>query len=97
MSQQNDPTSMVSMPKVTFQTFILSLASSALVQLGEVPDPTSGQKHTDKTLAEHSIGILDMLKEKTRGNLSSEEEQMLSSLLFETKMKFVKVFGNKEK
>ena len=53
----------MSMPQVTFSTFILSMSSSALVQLGEVPDPASGAKHQDKLMAKHSIDLLDMLKE----------------------------------
>ncbi len=83
----------MSMPQVTFSTFILSMSSSALVQLGEVPDPASGAKHQDKLMAKHSIDLLDMLKEKTRGNLDAQEEQMLESILFELKMKYVKIFG----
>ncbi len=81
------------MPKVTFSTFILSMSSSVLVQLGEVPDPASGTKHQDKLMAKHSIDLLDMLKEKTKGNLDTQEEQMLDSILFELKMKYVKIFG----
>ncbi len=88
-------TSSEQMPKVTFSTFILSMASAALVQLGEVPDPTRGTKRQDKILAQHNIDILDMLKEKTKGNLDAAEEQMLDSMLFELKMKFVKTFGEK--
>ncbi|MBR3665039.1 MAG: DUF1844 domain-containing protein [Desulfovibrio sp.] len=84
-----------SMPKVTFSTFILSMASSALVQLGEVPDPASGGTKPDKLMAKHSIDLLDMLKEKTRGNLDGAEQQMLDSMLFELKMKYVKIFGDK--
>ena len=81
------------MPEVTFSTFILSMGSSALVQLGEVPDPAKGGKHADKLLAKHSIDVLDMLKIKTKGNLDAQEEQMLDNMLFELKMKYVKIFG----
>ncbi len=84
------------MPQVTFSTFILSMASSALVQLGEVPDPGTGQKKSDRLLAKHSIDLLDMLKEKTRGNLDSSEEQMLDSVLFELKMKYVQNFDEQQ-
>ncbi|MCR5813343.1 MAG: DUF1844 domain-containing protein [Desulfovibrio sp.] len=87
--------SLNSMPKVTFSTFILSMASSALVQLGEVPDPAGGGTKPDKLMAKHSIDLLDMLKEKTRGNLDGAEQQMLDSMLFELKMKYVKIFGEK--
>ena len=81
------------MPAVTFSTFILSMASSTLVQLGEVPDPVSKEKKPDQIMAKHSIDLLDMLKEKTRGNLDAGEQQMIDSMLFELKMKYVKIFG----
>lgn len=77
------------MPKPTFSTFALSLASSALVQLGEVPDPTSGQIQEDLVLAKHSIDILSMLQEKTAKGLDAEEARLLNGLLYELRMKFV--------
>ena len=83
------------MPKVTFQTFILSMASSGLVHLGEVGDPQTGKKTKNKTMAKYSIDLLTMLQEKTQGNLDSQEEQMLANLLFELRMKYVQIFGEK--
>ena len=77
------------MPEVTFSTFILSLASSALVQLGEVPDPANGQTVTNLVMARHSIDMLEMLRCKTKGNLDTQEQQMLESMLYELRMKFV--------
>lgn len=77
------------MPKPTFSTFALSLASSALVQLGEVPDPATGEVREDLALAKHSIDILSMLQEKTSGGLDSEESRLLEGLLYELRMKFV--------
>lgn len=61
----NKPGCDCSMPQVTFSTFILSLASSALVQLGEVPNPESGTTEQDLVIAKHTIDILTMLEEKT--------------------------------
>lgn len=84
------------MPEVTFSTFILSLASSALVQLGEVPDPATGQTATHLSLARHSIDMLEMLRCKTKGNLDSRESQMLDSVLYELRMKFVMKSGQKD-
>lgn len=77
------------MPKPTFSTFALSLASSALVQLGEVPDPATGQVGEDLALAKHSIDILSMLQEKTANGLDAEESRLLEGLLYELRMKFV--------
>lgn len=83
------------MPEVNFSTFILSLASSALVQLGEVPDPATGQTTTCLTLARHSIDMLEMLRCKTQGNLDEQESQMLNSMLYELRMKYVMKSGHK--
>lgn len=77
------------MPKPTFSTFVLSLASSALVQLGEVPDPASGQTAEDLGLAKHSIDILAMLQDKIQNGLDKEEERLLNGLLYELRMIFV--------
>ena len=78
-----------SMPKPTFSTFVLSLASSALVQLGEVPDPGTGKTEQDLALAKHSIDILAMLKEKAENGLDQEEARLLDGLLYELRMKYV--------
>jgi hypothetical protein len=77
------------LPKPTFSTFILSLASSALVQLGEVPDPTSGQLAEDQAMAKHSIDILAMLRDKIDNGLDVEEKRLLEGLLYELRMKYV--------
>ena len=77
------------MPKVTFTTFILSLASSALVQLGEVPDPVSGAMEANLPIAKHTIDVLTMLREKTQCSLSEEEAHILDGLLYELRMKYV--------
>ena len=75
-------------PKLDFTSFILSLASSALMQLGEVPDP-SGQKSSDPESAHQTIDLIGMLKEKTQGNLSAEETQLIEAVLYELRMKYV--------
>ncbi len=77
------------MPEVTFATFIMSLASSTLVQLGEVPNPENNEYAEDLVLAKHSIDVLTMLQEKTRRCLTAEETQMLDALLYELRLKFV--------
>lgn len=77
------------MPKVTFTTFTMSLASSALVHLGEVPDPDSGQTGVNLLMAKHTIDILTMLEDKTRDNLDEAEERLIKALLYELRMKYV--------
>ena len=77
------------LPEVTFSTFILSLASSALVQLGEVPDPETGRMEQDLALARHNIDVLEMLRQKTERCLEEQERRLLESILYELRMKFV--------
>ncbi|MFW6414708.1 MAG: DUF1844 domain-containing protein [Thermodesulfobacteriota bacterium] len=77
------------LPKVNMNTFLLSLSSSAMVHLGEVPEPESGTTSTNLSMARHTIDILGMLEEKTQGNLTSDEEDLLKNILFELRMKYV--------
>lgn len=77
------------LPQITFSTFILSLASSTLVQLGEVPNPDTGAVSQDLQLAKHAIDTLSMLEEKTRLGLDEKEKELLQSILYELKMKYV--------
>jgi len=72
-----------------FSTFILSLSTSALVHLGELPDPLSNTKEVNLQLAKQTISIIEMLKEKTEGNLTKEEENLVDSVLYDVRLKFV--------
>lgn len=77
-------------PPVSFLTFVLSLAHSAMVLMGEAPEPETGQYMTNLPEAKHTINILAMLECKTRGNLTTEESEALSDLLCELRLIFVK-------
>ena len=77
------------MPKPTFSTFVLSLASSALVHLGEVPDPSTNTTSEDIALAKHSIDILTMLQDKIANGLDQDETRLLDGLLYELRIKYV--------
>lgn len=79
----------IPLPKVDMNTLILSLSSSVLVNLGEVPDPESNQINENLDLARHTIDLLAMLEEKTKGNLTKDEEDLLKNVLFELRMKYV--------
>jgi hypothetical protein len=78
------------LPEVNFSYFLVSLSSSALLHLGEIADPQTGQKAKDLALAKHSIDIIAMLKEKTKGNLADEEEKALESILTDLRWRYVK-------
>ena len=77
------------LPQVTFSTFILSLASSGLVQLGEVPNPETGAMEKDLLMAKHTIDILTMLEGKTKSCLDEDEARLLDGILYELRMKYV--------
>jgi hypothetical protein len=77
-------------PQVSFVAFIFSLASNAAVHFGDLPDPlTNETRPADLEAAGQLIDILAMLEEKTRGNLTAEERQLLDQVLFELRMRFV--------
>ena len=77
------------LPLVTFSAFVLSIASSALVHLGEVPDPESGEVGRNLNVAKHNIDILSMLKDKSVGNLDADEMRLIDSVLYELRLKYV--------
>src|SRR5437868_12251310 len=74
---------------ISFSTFILGLASTALIHLGEAPDPETGRRTVSLELARQSLGLLDLLEQKTKGNLTADEQQLFSSLLTDLRLKFV--------
>lgn len=76
-------------PKVDFSSFILSIYSSGLVQLGKVEDPSTGQIQKNLIMARHTIDMMAMLSEKTRGNLNKDEENLLRALLSEIRLAYV--------
>ena len=81
------------LPKVDFSSFVLSLYSSVLVQLGIVEEPTTGSKEKDLALAKQTIDMMAMIKEKTAGNLDTEEENLLTNLLHELRLAYVEAKG----
>ena len=93
---ERDPTAPASpraeskpLPEITFPTFLLSLSTSALMHLGLIPNPASGAMEKDLALAKQTIDLLSLLKQKTQGNLDSEETQLLDSVLYDLRMQYV--------
>jgi uncharacterized protein DUF1844 len=84
------------MADISFTQFVISLASSAAIHFGDMPDP-SGTKVSEPNLegARQMIDILSLLEEKTKGNLTLEERQVLESVLYELRMRFVDISGGK--
>ncbi len=79
------------MPEVTFPAFIMSLNTSALYHLGEIADPTTGKRIVDLDLAKHAIETLALIQTKTKGNLVKDEDELLKNILYDIKIRFVKV------
>ena len=78
------------MSDLTFTGFVVSLASSAAIHFGGLPDPVSGQRaEPNLDGAAQMIEILSLLEVKTRGNLSAEERQVLEQVLYELRLRFV--------
>lgn len=90
---RSDTQKSFTLPKIDFATFILSINSSALVQLGLIEDPVSGEKTKNLALAKQTIDLVAMLEEKTRGNLTGDEENILKGILYELRMLYVKEKG----
>jgi len=78
------------MPEVTFAAFIMSLNTSILFHLGEIADPETGQVLKNVELARHAIDTLVVLEQKTKGNLTEEEAELLKNILYDVKIRFVK-------
>lgn len=74
---------------LNFSTFILSLTTSALVCLGDLPDPITKEKTLNLPLAQQTISIIEILKEKTTGNLTEDEESLIGTVLYDLRMKYV--------
>lgn len=75
--------------KVTFSSFILSLSTSAMVHLGMTENPLSKTKEEDIPVAQQEIHIIELLQEKTKGNLSSEEQHLINDVLFHLRLLYV--------
>ena len=75
--------------EITFETFILSLGTAALIALGEIDNPITKKKEKNIESAKQHIDILDLLREKTRQNLTKEEEHLLKEMLYNLQIKYV--------
>jgi uncharacterized protein DUF1844 len=80
--------------QVTFIGFVLSLAHTAAFHFGDVPDPATGRNgEANLGAAKQLIDILALLEEKTRGNLTSDEQQLLETVLYELRLRFIEAQG----
>ena len=78
------------MPDVTFTSLVLSLNTTALFHLGELAHPEGGEKSVDLELVKHTVDTLVILHDKTKGNLDSDESQLIEKVIYDLKMRFVR-------
>ena len=84
------------MPELSFAAFVISLATTAAIHLGDLPDPSTGQPiEPNLEGAKQMIDILTLLDEKTKGNLTAEERQIMEQVLYELRMRFLELTGGK--
>ena len=77
------------LPPMDFAGVIVAISMSAMVSMGQEPDPATGQRHRDLASAKQTIDMLGVIAEKTKGNLTDAEEQLLTKLLFDLRMGYV--------
>ena len=81
-------------PQLSFTGFVLSLASTAAIHFGDIPDPVTGEpSEVNLAGATQMIEILSLLEQKTRGNLTAEERQVLEQVLYELRLRYVEAAG----
>jgi hypothetical protein len=80
----------IPLPEISFTNFIFSLSTSAIIQLGEIRDPLTEQQAKNLPLAKQTIDLIGMLKEKTKGNLTPDEDKLIESALYDLRMRYVK-------
>ena len=80
-------------PPVNFTNFVISLSTSALFHFGDFPEYEGGKAEKNLPAAKQTIDILNMLNEKTKGNLDPNETSLIQGVLYELKMRYVKEKG----
>ena len=79
--------------EANFSTLILSIASSAAMNMGMAPNPTNGKTEKNKEIAKFNIDLLLTLQDKTKNNLNPEETKFLTQLIYDLQLQFVNVFN----
>jgi len=89
VSAQTDKGDGASPPSITFSSFVIGLATQALMYLGAAPSPAGVTIEKDPAEAATIIGVIEMLAEKTKGNLSEDEAKLVEEVLYELRMRYV--------
>ncbi len=75
--------------KWDLSTFVLSLNASAMIHLGDIPDPGTKERQVNLPAAKHTVDILELIQEKTKGNLTDEETKLIDDVIYGLRMKYV--------
>lgn len=86
-------TPQVEVPPITFSGFVYSLSTTCLMHLGKIPDPSTQRIEKNLILAKQTIDLLEILAEKTKGNLTPEEDSLLKSVLTDLRVLYVKALS----
>ena len=81
------------MPPASLELLLTTLATEALMAMGQIPHPASGKVEVQRNQAKYLIDLIDVLREKTKGNLSPGEQQLIESMLHQLRMVFVETIG----
>lgn len=95
MSGERDSGAKESLAEISFSTFIIGLSTQALMHLGEIPNPVSGEVESALPVAKQMIDILAMLRDKTKGNLDQGEQKLVDDVLFDLRMRYVEAVKKK--
>ena len=86
----------VPLPELDFTSFLLSLATTVQMSLGAIPNPQTNLQAQNLPAAKQMIDIISMLKEKTKGNLSNEEQALIDSILYNLRMHYIRTLEGKK-
>ena len=86
---QDENSEKADLPEVDFPSFIMSLSTSVFIHMGEIPDPTTNETRVNLPLAKQTIDLISMLKQKTEGNRTKDEDRLMDELLYNLRMKYL--------
>lgn len=82
-------------PPADFTTLVSTMATQALLALGLIADPRSGQRYLSLDVARHHIDMLTVIEQKTKGNLTEQEQELVSGTLYELRQHYIQVASTK--
>jgi hypothetical protein len=91
--EEETPEQEIPLLEMNFINFLFSLSTSALIQLGEIQDPVTQKATKNLPLAKQTIDLIIMLREKTKGNLTPDEEKLMENILYDLRIRYVKAMG----